>query len=299
MKTFSPLVFFGSDDFSAAMLTRLLQSDSFKTNLKYVVTKTPQKKGRGHVVTPTAVETLAATIPKIEIIHANTKKELDEAMGQLPTPLSGVLVSYGVIVSPFVLNKFEPGIINFHPSLLPKYRGPSPVETAILSGDPQTGVSVMKLESAMDAGPVYAQKTLVLDGTETPAGLYGRIIDETADWFSRQLDAIFDDRLQACVQDESQATYAHIIKKEDGILRPDEKPAIELERQIRAHQNFPKSRITIDGRDIIVLKSHVDSDETDSPLTITCANNTFLAIDELIAPNGKKMSADAYLRGLQ
>jgi methionyl-tRNA formyltransferase len=297
MKTLPPLVFFGSDDFSARMLGHLLEYDFFKTRLKYVVTKTPQKKGRGRVVTPTAVDVIAATIPNIVTIRANTKSELDEAIGQLETPLTGVLVSYGVIVSQFVLNRFEPGIINFHPSLLPLYRGPSPVETAILDGATETGVSVMKLEPAMDAGPVYAQKTLALRGTETPASLYERIASESADWFAEQLQAIFDAQLDPKPQDDSHATYTHIIKKQDGILRPDQKTATELERQIRAHQQFPKSRFTIHGSDLIITASHVVASPDASPLVIACTNNTFFAVDELIAPNGKKMTAEAYQRG--
>jgi methionyl-tRNA formyltransferase len=276
----------------------LLQHDFFKTKLKYVVTKTPQEKGRGRVVTPTAVEELAIALPDVTLLHANTKKELDDIIAQLETPLAGVLVSYGVIVSPFVLNRFTPGIINFHPSLLPAYRGPSPIETAILNGERATGVSVMKLESAMDAGPVYAQKLLILDGTETPQSLYARIVTETADWFAQQLQAILDERLDAQTQDDSQATYTKIIKKQDGVLRPDEKTATELEHQVRAHQLFPKSRIIINGRDLIITKSHV-TDQDDSGLVIPCVSDTLLAIDELIAPNGKKMSADAYVRGVR
>lgn len=299
MKTLPALVFFGSDDFSASMLERLLTHDFFKSNLKYVVTKTPQKKGRGRTLTSTAVERVAVTIPKITLLHANTKTELDEVIGKLATPLVGVLVSYGVIVSPLVLNKFAPGLINFHPSLLPRHRGPSPVENAILQGDNKTGVSVMKLEPAMDAGPIYAQKSITLDGTETPALLYQRIINETADWFATQLNAIFNGDIAATPQDDSLATYTSIIKKQHGILQPESKTATDLEREIRAYQGYPKSRANLGGQDIIITKAHVALNTSDSELTIACKDNTLLAVDELITPNGKKMPASAYLHGLR
>ena len=297
MKTSSPLVYFGSDDFSARMFERLLTADFFKSRLKYVVTKTPQKKGRGRVVTPTAVETLARTLPGVTILHANTRKELDQAIKPLPTPLSGVLVSYGVIVSSFVLNRFEPGLINFHPSLLPKHRGPSPIEGAILSGEKTTGVSVMKLVEAMDAGPVYAQHQLKLTGHETTQDLYELIVNKASDWFAEQLQAIWDGRLLPYEQDETRATYTKMIKKQDGFLQPDTQTATECERQIRAYRQFPKSRANIDGQDLIITKAHVIENANEAPLVLRCEKDTFLSVDELVAPSGKTMSAESYLRG--
>jgi len=279
------------------MFERLLTADFFKSRLKYVVTKTPQKKGRGRVVTPTAVETLARTLPGVTILHANTRKELDQAIKPLPTPLSGVLVSYGVIVSSFVLNRFEPGLINFHPSLLPKHRGPSPIEGAILSGEKTTGVSVMKLVEAMDAGPVYAQHQLKLTGHETTQDLYELIVNKASDWFAEQLQAIWDGRLLPYEQDETRATYTKMIKKQDGFLQPDTQTATECERQIRAYRQFPKSRANIDGQDLIITKAHVIENANEAPLVLRCEKDTFLSVDELVAPSGKTMSAESYLRG--
>lgn len=297
MKTSSPLVYFGSDDFSASMLSQLLQHDFFASRLKYVVTKTPQKKGRGKTLSPTSVDEIASSIPNVRVLYANTKKELDAVMADLETPLTGVLVSYGVIVSNFVLNRFEPGIINFHPSLLPAHRGPSPIEGVILAGDKTTGVSVMKLVAAMDAGPVYAQHQLPLNGTETTSELYQRIIDQTSTWFAQQLESILDGKLTPYEQDESRVTYTKIIKKQDGYLHPDTQTADECERQIRAYLQFPKSRAHIDGHDLIITKAHVVRSANETPLVIRCEKDTYLSIDELVAPSGKTMNADAYLRG--
>lgn len=294
-----PLVFFGSDDFSAAMLERLLKHDFFKSNLKYVVTKTPRKKGRGNIVLPTAVEQLCASIENVQVLYANNRRELDAVIEQLPQPLHGVLVSYGVIVSNFVLDRFTPGIINFHPSLLPRHRGPSPVENTILQGDKQAGVSVMQLVEKMDAGPVYAQKAIPLTGQETAPELYRTIVEQCADWFTQQLQAIFDERLKPKNQDDSAATYTHMIKKQDGQMDPSTKTASALEREVRAYQGFPKSRLYWNDQDIIVTTSHVLPQNETAPMTVPCVNNTTLVIDELIAPSGKRMNADAFLRGLR
>jgi len=279
------------------MLERLLTHDFFKSDLKYVVTKTPRKKGRGNIVSPTAVEQLASSIANVQVLYADNRRELDRVIEQLPRPLRGVLVSYGVIVSNFVLDRFRPGIINFHPSLLPKHRGPSPVETTILDGDEVAGVSVMQLAEKMDAGPIYAQKTLALTGKETAPQLYEAIVNECADWFADQLQLIFDGSLQPQNQGDSDATYTHIFKKQDGQMDPSARTADELEREVRAYQGFPKSRIRLNDQDIIVTKSHVLNQNETAPMPVDCVNNTTLVIDELIAPSGKRMSAEAYLRG--
>ena len=294
-----PLVFFGSDDFSAAMLERLLRHEFFKSDLKYVVTKTPRKKGRGNSVSATAVDQLASSIETVQVLYADNRRELDSVIEQLPHPMHGVLVSYGVIVSNFVLERFTPGIINFHPSLLPKRRGPSPVETTILDGDDHAGVSVMQLAEKMDAGPVYAQKALPLTGKETAPALYETIVDQCAEWFADQLQVIFDGGLKPQNQDDSDATYTHIFKKQDGQMDPSVKTADELEREVRAYQGFPKSRLHWNGQDIIVTKSHVLTQNETAPMTVPCVNDTTLVIDELIAPSGKRMPAQAYLRGMR
>jgi methionyl-tRNA formyltransferase len=281
------------------MLGRLLEHDFFVSQLKYVVTKTPRKKGRGNSVSPTAVEQLCASIEKIQVLHADNRRELDEVVAQLPRPMHGVLVSYGVIVSNFVLDHFAPGIINFHPSLLPKHRGPSPVETTILEGDSKAGVSVMQLAEKMDAGPIFAQATIPLTGHESAPMLYEMIVDQCGDWFAEQLQMIFDGRSKPQNQDDSAATYTRMFTKQDGQLDPSAKPADALEREVRAFRGFPKSRLRWNSQDIIVTKSHILGQNETAPMTVPCVNATTLVIDELIAPSGKHMNAEAYLRGLR
>ena len=90
-------------------------------------------------------------------------------------PITGVLVAYGKIIPQSIIDLFSPGIINVHPSLLPKYRGPSPIESAIINRDNETGVSIMKLDAQMDAGPIYAQIHKKLSGTETKPQLYNEL----------------------------------------------------------------------------------------------------------------------------
>jgi methionyl-tRNA formyltransferase len=300
MKPFPPLVYFGSDDFSAGILERLLSNDDFKSSLKYVVTKTPRTLGRGQHTTPTAVETLARSASNATIVHANSRAELDEALDKLELDTlkpMGVLVSYGVIISDHTLAKFEPGIINFHPSHLPLYRGPSPVESALLRGDRTIGLSIMKLVHDMDAGPVFMQAAVELGGNETRNEAYDRIIEFGAPLFYSTLKRIAEGSLQPTEQEHDKATYTRLIKKQDGDMRVLDKTADELEREVRVFLGFPKSRTILSGHPVIVTKAHVAVSKDSAPIVIECRDNTFLAIDELIAPSGRSMSSEAFLRG--
>lgn len=300
MKLCPPLVYFGSDDFSAGVLERLLEHEDFKSSLKYVVTKTPRNFGRGLRIKPTAVEELAKTHTDATIIHASTRKELDAAVAELDLenlhPV-GVLVSYGVIISDYVLDVFERGIINFHPSHLPAYRGPSPVETALLRGDRTIGLSIMRLVRDMDAGPVYMQAALELKGDETRDQVYQRIIDEGSPIFYSTLCKIVDGTLRPIEQEEAKATYTRIFTKADGELDSETKTAERLEREVRTFLGFPKSRLTLLGHPVVVTRAHVVKDEHAATIVVHCADNTFLSIDELIAPSGKKIDAEAFKRG--
>lgn len=300
MKPFPPLVYFGSDDFSAAMLLELLTHEDFKSSLKYVVTKTPRVLGRGQKTQPTAVEIVVKEHTDAALVHADSKLDLERTLS-LPNltdqAAMGVLVSYGVIIPQSVLDLFPLGIINFHPSHLPLYRGPSPVETAMLRGDNTLGLSVMKLTSAMDAGPIYMQAALAIRGSETRREMYERIVSEGAHIFYATLRKIADGGLRPVEQDDERATYTRLIKKQDGELRPDIKTAAELEREVRTYLAFPKSRTTLHGQPVIVTRSRVVESATAAPLVLTCAGPSYLAIEELVAPSGRTMSGEAFLRG--
>ncbi len=207
-----------------------------------------------------------------------------------------MLVSFGKIIPASIIDLFTPGIINVHPSLLPKYRGPSPIESAIINRDNRTGVSLMQLVKAMDAGPVYAQVPYALDLSETRSELYEILGMLGANILIKELPAIIDGTTQAIAQIESDATYSHLLSKEQSMLTPTTSTPGELEAQVRAHLGFPKSRLKIGEYTIIVTKSHgVMTQKT--PLDIECANGAFLSIDELIAPSGKTMTSEAFLRG--
>jgi methionyl-tRNA formyltransferase len=210
-------------------------------------------------------------------------------------PEAAVLVAYGRLIPQEVLDIFPKGIINIHPSLLPVYRGPTPIETAILEGVAETGVSLMRLSSKMDAGPIYAQKRLALSGNETKQELADRLMDMGLELLIERLEAILEGWLMPKPQIESEATYTKLLKKSDGVMEL-AKPADVLERQVRAYAGWPRSRAKIHGREVIVTKVRVAKDINDGNLVISCRPG-FLEIEELIAPSGKSMRGEEFLRG--
>lgn len=287
-----PIVFFGTEDFSAGFLDALCDGGY---DVRLVVTKPDAKKGRGHKLSAPLVK-VRAQARNIPVIQPDKLSDIRGAVGAIGDDAAGILVSYGKIIPQSIIDLFDPGIINVHPSLLPRYRGPSPIESAILNGESETGVSIMQLSKEMDAGPVYSQIRTSLDGTETRAELYQMLGALGVDELLRVLPDIMSGALQPSPQDDSHATYCSLLSKADGTLRPDGLTAQQAERQIRAYQGFPKSRLTFGGMTIIVTKAHV-SDERRTPLDLKCKDGRFLSVDELIAPSGKAMTAGDFLRG--
>lgn len=292
MTTTKPkVIFFGTEDFSLVALEAIVEAGY---PVAAVITKPDTPRGRGHVLTPPAVKTYA----EARNIAVWQPTKLSDIAGDIAAlqPIAGVLVSYGKIVPQSIIDLFIPGIINVHPSLLPLYRGPSPIEAAIANRDNQTGVSIMQLSAAMDAGPVYAQVTYPLDGTETQASAYQTLGNIGTELLINSLPQILSGELQPTPQDDSAASYCQMLSKADSWLQPDKQTAATAEAQIRAHLVFPRTRYDYKGQTLIITAAHL-AQEAVSPLDITFSDGGVLAIDRLIAPSGKQMSASDYLRG--
>lgn len=294
--TSKTIVFFGTDEFSAVSLRELL-AKGFP--VAAVVTKPDSQKGRGRKLTESIVKQIALEhgLPvwqpsKVQEIAQNVA-QLAEETGQPPL---GILVSYGKIIPESIIRAFEPGIINVHPSLLPKYRGPSPVESAILNGDTETGVTIMQLSKEMDAGPLYSQIRFPLSDTETAPELEQTLAELGAQELTVILPSIISGALLPTPQDESSATYCQLLSKENSTLNFAHLTATEAERQIRAYLAFPKSKTTVAEHQIVITKAHVSIEQINE-LDILCSDGRYLTVDELIGPSGKPMNAKAFLNG--
>lgn len=216
---------------------------------------------------------------------------------------AGVLIAYGKMVPQSIIDIFPNGIINIHPSLLPLHRGSTPIESVILGGDTKTGVSLMQLAAEMDAGPVYSQTTIELNGDETKQVLADDLQRLGAEMLIRDLPKILDRTLLPTKQDDSLATYDGRISKADGLLDFN-RPALTLERQIRAYASWPRSRTSINGMEVIITKARVMPSgasigavvNNNGQLGIGCSEG-ILIIDELMPVGKKVMSASAYING--
>lgn len=293
------IVFFGTDEFSATSLKELL-ARGFKVGA--IVTKPDSRKGRGRGLTASAVKEIAEKhqIPVWQPLKVGEiAPEINKLQEKNDEPPIGVLVSYGKIIPQSIIDLFEPGIVNVHPSLLPLYRGPSPIESAILHGDTETGVTIMQLNAEMDAGPIYSQLSTPLNDTETGPKLTEHLAQLGAHQLCRALPSIIDGSLRPIAQDDNLATYCKLLSKEDGLLDTSKLTAEQAERQVRAFRAFPKTKVTIAGQQIIITEAHVSgrSLAEASPLDLKCADGCYLSIDELIGPSGRTMTAKAFLNG--
>ncbi len=229
------------------------------------------------------------------IFHARTKEDLEtvkEIKAKNPEA-HGVLASFGVIIKKDILDLFEPeGILNVHPSLLPKYRGASPIESAILNGDSDFSVSVMKLVKAMDAGPLYYQKTfynLELNKDH----IYRTLAEAGAEFINENLQ----DLPEPFAQNDSDATFTTKLDKSMSNLTPKKDSASVTFRKIVAFQNFPKPKYDFYGKECIILEAEVSDLAPQSSLAIECTDGKFIIIKKLQPAGKKPMDAKSFLNG--
>ena len=229
------------------------------------------------------------------VFHARTKEDLEEVKrikGENPE-IKGILASFGVMIKSDILELFEPeGILNIHPSLLPKYRGSSPIETAILNGDKDFSVSIMKLVKAMDAGPIYFSKTISFPDFVEKDTIYKELSEAGANWLVENINSL----PTPAEQDNTKATFTAKLDKSMSELKPETKSAEELLNEVRAFKGFPKSKHEFFGLDCIILNAHI-SDTEESRLNLACSDGKYLIIDEIQPAGRKPMDAKSFLNG--
>lgn len=304
------IVFFGTEAWGVPSLEQLI-ADGF--DIAGVVTRPDAPVGRKRRLEPTPLK-VAAAAHGLMVLEPAEVKELIPRLTELQ-PVLGVLIAYGKIIPQSVLDLFPLGIINLHPSALPSYRGPSPVETAILNGDEVGHISLIKLDASMDAGDIIASHHIKLKQAATLAApeAYRLIGQAAAPLLATSIRQALNGTARYRRQAESQATFSRIITKADGKLDLS-RSAIELERQIRAYLGWPGSHTRLGGSDITITAAHVGDTEPfagmdrvasapgaamrtpDSQLAITTGHGE-LIIDRLIPAGKREMTGREFLAG--
>ena len=251
------VVFFGSPPEAVESLS-VLRAAGFE--IASVYTRPDRPAGRGNRLAPTAVKAWA--MERGLDVRAPEELRSRDVLRRLANTSADafVVAAYGRILPPAVLDVPRLGVINVHPSLLPKYRGPSPVQTAILDGVPETGVTIMQLDEGMDTGMVLRSSGPVpLDGTERAGDLMARLFSLGARMLPGVLTDLSDGRLTPVPQDDSMASVTRLIKRGDGEVDW-RRPARYLERMVRAYDPWPGVFTTWYARTLKILDSSVAED---------------------------------------
>ena len=290
-------VYLGTSDFAAAVLERLADSPHRPA---LVVTRPDARRGRGQKVGPPPVAERARALG-LDVIQPGKLHEpevLERIAAAEPEAL--VVCAFGVIIKEPLLSDYE--MVNVHPSLLPRWRGAAPVERAIMAGDAETGVSIMRLTAGLDSGPVcLAEREPIRPGDD-----YGSLAERLREVGGDALVRALDERPPYMEQDEAGVTYAHKIEARDRALDPT-RPPEEVERVVRALRPHIGARLPLpDGTYLGVVAAQVDGDtlapaggrlRADAERLLLDCNGGALELTEVQPPGGRPMPAAAWLRG--
>lgn len=300
------IVFMGTPRFSLPALEKLVNSEH---NLMAVYTQQDKASGRGRKRTPSPVKELAVKhgIDVFQPGRLDDPNEIERLRSINPDLIA--VAAFGRILPLEILEIPPFGCLNIHPSLLPLYRGASPVASAILSGDEETGVTIMLMDSGLDTGPILAQSKLPIEKTDTTESLEIKLAESGADLLVTVLPKWFEHKLEPKRQDNREATYTRRISKWDGKLNWD-LPAETLCRNIRAYYPWPGGFTMWKGKVLKILEAMplpgnnntepgrvvVPEHGTGVPVGIECGKGV-LGLSSVQLEGKKPMSATEFLRG--
>lgn len=294
------IVFMGTPDFAGESLKALYNE---KYNISAVFTKPDMPVGRKHIMTPPEVKVIANEL-NIPVFQPTTLKDGEalKILQQLNPDLI-VVVAYGKILPKEILDLPKYGCINVHASLLPKYRGASPIQWAIVSGEKVTGVSTMYLNEGMDTGDILLTEQTEIGETETAETLWDRLASLGASLLLKTVKGLEENTITPIKQDETQATYAPIIKKSDGLIDWS-KSAFEINCKIRGLHNWPVAFTKLGGKMLKIFSADIleksgkagEVLESKNEIIVACGKNA-LKINELQLEGSKRMKTEDFLRG--
>ncbi|HBM66110.1 MAG TPA: methionyl-tRNA formyltransferase [Pseudomonas sp.] len=288
------IVFAGTPEFAAEHLKALLDSPY---EIVAVYTQPDRPAGRGQKLMPSAVKALAVA-HDIPVFQPQTLRNAD-AQAELAAlkPDLMVVVAYGLILPQVVLDIPRLGCINSHASLLPRWRGAAPIQRAVEAGDAESGVTVMRMEAGLDTGPMLLKVVTPISAEDTGGTLHDRLAEMGPPAVVQAIAGLADGSLQGEIQDDALATYAHKLNKDEARIDWT-RPAVELERLIRAFNPWPVCHSTLDGESVKVLAANLSTGQgapgeilsaSKDGLVVACGDQS-LSLTRLQLPGGKALS---------
>lgn len=287
------IIFWGTSELGLPVLNLLLQNDY---QIVGVVSAPDAIAGRGQKNTQASAISQFAIEHNLLLFQPETLRKNDDffkTLSDLKAEL-GILVAYGKLVPERFISLFPKGIINLHPSLLPKYRGPSPIQSAILNGETKTGLSLMLLDQEMDHGEILAQAEQIIEPTDTSSTLGQKLTQIGAELLIKILPDYLAGQIAPQPQNHDQATISKIITKEDGHLDWT-KTTTQIFNQIRAFTPWPGTWTKLSSKLLKIISAHLA--QTNEPgLRFHCADNDIIA-DQVQLEGKKIMTGNEFLRG--
>jgi len=286
------VVFAGTAPFAAPTLTQLFEAGH---DIALVVTQPDRLGGRGMRPLQSAIK-LQATEMWLPVFQPE-RIRTDEAQARIREVGADVMVvvAYGQILPASLLTAPRLGTLNVHASLLPRHRGAAPIEWAILSGDTETGVTIMQMDAGVDTGPILAQARVPLAPDASAGPLEGQLASLGAGLMVQTLDGLAQGRLTPVPQPAEGATQAPRLRSEDGKLDPETMSALDIDRRVRALSERLGCWIVLNGTEVKVLRGHLDGVTRDG-IPVETTDGVYV-VDEVQPAGGRRMSAAAWVRG--
>jgi methionyl-tRNA formyltransferase len=295
------LAFLGTSEFAVPALEALVEAGH---DVVAVYTRAPKPAGRGQQERRTPVHELAQSLG-LAVRTPKGLRNAEEAAAFKALDLdAAVVVSYGHILPKAFLDAPVLGCINIHGSLLPRWRGAAPIHRAILAGDAETGVTIMRMDEGLDTGPMLLAESTPISAADTAETVHDRLAELGGRLIVSTLDALVGKTIEPVPQPDSGATYAHKLGKEEGALDW-RRPAAELERKVRAFHPWPGTWFNVEGERIKVLAAALAL-AGGKPGTVTISRDGFpvvacgiggLKLLKLQRAGKSAQAADAFLRG--
>ena len=286
------VVFAGTAAFAGPTLNHLVEAGH---DVGLVVTQPDRLGGRGMKPIQSAIKLQAMEIGLPIFQPERIRNEDAQARIREVGADAMVVVAYGQILPASLLNAPRLGTLNVHASLLPRWRGPAPIEWALLDGDRETGVTIMQMDAGVDTGPILTQERVPIGPDEIAPRLEGRLASVGGRLLVRTLGDLVAGRIRPVPQPAAGATHAPRLRSEDGKLDPATMTAEEIDRRVRALGERVGTWMTLNGVELKIFRGHRDGDAREG-LPVQTRQGVYV-IDEVQPVGGRRMSAAAWARG--